>query len=582
MMWLPRTIAAVPLFIAVSSCAMPTLDEIFRSVKLGNEAASDTATFTTAIIIDYSAPGHVARPAIAGSNMQWVDGGDGLIAQWSTGGIQSGQPGSRPEGVTDLAPGLAAVNARMLEAIKGIRPGSLRYPGGTNADVYHWRAGVGPFSTRGDGEHVFRKQRQKLLFGTGEFLALARQVGAEPVLTVNIPTGTAEEAAGWVRAVNSPGRNSDVVNADRGSSSSLVPVRFWELGNEPYLREDLRPELTLGISGYIKKAAETALAMKAADPSIQLGVPLRLDRLGTLPLVHFPGFAEAVLRARTLPIDFVALHNGYLPLLYKGGAGGTSPDRAILFRALMAASGVVESDLAAVRQAWRRWRPDTPLRMAVTEFNGMFTIGGSLDRYTSSFASALFMADVLRVLASSPDVILANSWSLNGNGVFGALTSDGDARPAAAVLRAWRNVLSGRVIPLSLTTSAFSSPAMGVVPASTDIPMVTAFAVRDTTSDSSRLVIINKSLTSQTSTEIRSSRGTVSGVVSAVTMTGSPDPFAIEWERDAPWQAVDVRGDGTTVRLLLPPSSMTVVTIAPLYRGLGFNEISGARPVDQR
>jgi len=41
-------------------------------------------------------------------------------------------------------------------------------------------------------------------FGTDEFMELCKEVGAESQLTVNVGSGTAEEAAAWVEYCNGP------------------------------------------------------------------------------------------------------------------------------------------------------------------------------------------------------------------------------------------------------------------------------------------------------------------------------------------------------------------------------------------
>jgi alpha-N-arabinofuranosidase len=97
----------------------------------------------------------LGRPAgpvnrrILGSNVQWVDRGDALLAE----------DGSR-------------FDPRMLELVKKLGPTVLRYPGGALADTFDWRAGNGPIHSRGTSEHFHTRQRQRVLFGTAEPLAL--------------------------------------------------------------------------------------------------------------------------------------------------------------------------------------------------------------------------------------------------------------------------------------------------------------------------------------------------------------------------------------------------------------------------
>lgn len=438
-------------------------------------ASSVMGAFAATVDLRIDPSGMMARGAVAGSNIQWIDGGDNLISDWHA----AGETG----GVNRLGGSLALFRPWMLDAVEGLSPGSLRFPGGTMSDVYHWRGGVGPVSARSSGEHVFQRKQQKMLFGTGEFLALARRVGAEPIITVNVPTGTAQEAADWVGAVNVRGLASVGGGADV-TGSGMPPgtptkVRYWELGNEPYLEESSRPELTLDPRAYSAKALAIANAMRAADPGIQLGLPLRRDLLGPYQQVRFPGYADAVLRALATKVDFIALHNGYLPFTVDGLPGGASPDAGSIFRALMAASRVVEEDIEAVRTMWAAYRPGVPAAIAVTEYSAVFTLGGVLDRYVSSLGSAIYAADVLRVLASSPNVIMANYWSLSGNGWFGAFGILGEERPVSHVLRAYRQALRGRIVRTGIASPTLSSPAIGVVPAYDSTPAVAVFATHE-------------------------------------------------------------------------------------------------------
>src|SRR5262249_13820733 len=152
-----------------------------------------------------------------------------------------------------------ALDSKMFNLVKTLAPTVLRYPGGANSDVFNWRAGEGPVNDRGSNEHFFSRKPQPVLFGTSEFLDLCKRLRAEPLITVNTASGTPEQAADWVRAVN-----LGVAGAVRG------PVRFWEVGNEPYLREPVRPELGVEPEVFAARANAFIRAMKTADPKISV------------------------------------------------------------------------------------------------------------------------------------------------------------------------------------------------------------------------------------------------------------------------------------------------------------------------
>ena len=289
----------------------------------------------------------------------------------------------------------------MLRAIKDLEPSILRYPGGSHSDLYHWKDGVGQ---RALGTHFFSGSSQPILFGTDEFLTLCEKLHADPLLTVNIATGDAEEAADWVYYVNKgPARTAN--------GHAWPRVQYWEIGNEPYLREDKRKDIAVGPEEFVKRANAIISAMKHVDPDIKVGIPLRSDILGGLPATPYPGFNEAVLKGLKAPFDFVALHNAYGPYAFDRSYS----DRD-LYLAAVAASKQTASDIELTRAVLRRYLAGRTVPFAITEFAPLFTIGKSSDGYIGTITGAIYVADLLRLFALSDDIELAAYWSLSGTG----------------------------------------------------------------------------------------------------------------------------------------------------------------------
>jgi hypothetical protein len=126
----------------------------------------------------------------------------------------------------------------------------------------------------------------------------------------------------------------------------------------------------------------------------------------------------------------------------------------------------------------------------MTEYNALFTLGGARDAYIGTVGGALYVADVLRVLAQTNDLLLANHWSLIGNWEFGALGSTGQPRPVTRVFEAYRDVLRGRLVTATVVAPTFDSPAAGLVPAASGVPSVTVLAT--TEGATLRLLVLNK------------------------------------------------------------------------------------------
>ena len=71
--------------------------------------------------------------------------------------------------------------------------------------------------------------------GTDEHIALARHIGAEPLICVNAGDGTAQEAADWVEYCNGGLETKwGKVRAERGHPEPFN-VKYWEIGNEIWI-----------------------------------------------------------------------------------------------------------------------------------------------------------------------------------------------------------------------------------------------------------------------------------------------------------------------------------------------------------
>src|SRR5205085_2192214 len=104
-------------------------------------------------------------------------------------------------------------------------------------------------------------------FGTDEFITFCEQIKAQPMLGVNLGTGSIEEAGNLVEYANAP---TGTLYADmRAANGHSAPydVKLWCLGNEmdgPWQIGHL------DAVDYAKKAREAAKIMKWHDPSLQL------------------------------------------------------------------------------------------------------------------------------------------------------------------------------------------------------------------------------------------------------------------------------------------------------------------------
>ena len=157
----------------------------------------------------------------------------------------------------------------VLAALKSIRYTAMRYPGGNFASGYHWMNGIGPKDQRPTVLELAWQSLETNQFGTDEFVKLSRLMDWTPMLTVNLGTGTPEEARNWVEYCNAPAGSlySDMRAAN--GSPETYDLKLWCLGNE------MDGPWQLGhvpADQYAIRAQQAAKMMKDVDPALELVV----------------------------------------------------------------------------------------------------------------------------------------------------------------------------------------------------------------------------------------------------------------------------------------------------------------------
>ena len=155
----------------------------------------------------------------------------------------------------------------VMAALKDLNFRSMRYPGGNFLSGYRWEDGIGPKDKRPRRRDLAWGSIETNQFGTDEFMEFCKAVGTEPMMAVNMGTGTIQDAANLVEYCNAPvGTQYADMRAANGHADPYG-VKYWCLGNEmdgPWQIGHLEAE------EYGRKAREAAKMMRWHDPSIQL------------------------------------------------------------------------------------------------------------------------------------------------------------------------------------------------------------------------------------------------------------------------------------------------------------------------
>ena len=174
------------------------------------------------------------------------------------------------EGIYDPASRLSDGNGfrtDVMDQIRKLRVPIIRYPGGNFVSGYNWLDGVGPKADRPKVLDKAWNSLQSNQFGTNEYMGWCKAAGTEPLMGLNLGTGTPEQAAALVEYCNlEKGTEWSELRRKHGYAEPYN-VKHWCLGNE------MDGPWQIGhvtATEYGLKAQDSARQMRAVDPSLQL------------------------------------------------------------------------------------------------------------------------------------------------------------------------------------------------------------------------------------------------------------------------------------------------------------------------
>ncbi|WP_050785785.1 hypothetical protein [Pedosphaera parvula] len=416
---------------------------------------------------------------------------------------------------------------------------TLRFPGGSLSDEYHWATGKSLTNTWSWATSFIN------------FVHIATNLGANVFITVNYGTGTPTEAANWVRSAN---------------VTNHYGFKYWEVGNEVYGTWETDSNSSPNDAfTYATRAKSYIQQMKAVDPTIKVGV------------VAAPGEASYV--------NGNATHSAYNPRTGQTNYGWTpvllatlkslnvTPDFVVHHRypeytgqesdpTLLQDSVGWAADAADLRQQINDYfgTSGTNIELVCTENNSN---SGDQGKQSVSLVNALYYADSLGQLMKTE----LNSlvwWDLrNGNDTKGSMDP---------VLYGWRlygdlgmiGNLTNRYPPFyaAKTMQYFARPGDTVLNAASDYSLLAAYAVRRA-SGALTLLVINKDPVGSFPAQIMVN-GFNPSSAATITSYGIPqDNAAQSGTVSQDLARTNFSSAGTNFNFTFPPYSLTLFTLAP-------------------
>ncbi|MCK9181788.1 MAG: carbohydrate-binding protein [Fibrobacteraceae bacterium] len=294
------------------------------------------------------------------------------------------------------------------EYVERVHHGIIRYPGGLRADDDHWKQIL---------------DNKDWMIDTDEFLDWLKKTGDNAMFTVNFGSGTAEEAAAWVKHTN--------IDKKAG-------IKYWEIGNEiygnwhPYYEKYGKDGGTI----YGKRAREFIVAMKKVDPTIKVAV------VGVLE----GDWNEKVLEQTADVADGIIVH--HYPQHF-----GEENDFALL-----SAPQTLEPIFARLHKLTDKWKAKAGKKLEIwlTEWNSVdFNPGPQ----TLAVENGLFIADYLGELARL-GADNAQYWDIHNDltpegGDYGYLTRSGEEcmncpRPSYWAFQMASDALRGKMVKTTI------------------------------------------------------------------------------------------------------------------------------------
>ncbi len=190
------------------------------------------------------------------------------------------------------------------ESLRDAHLPCVRLPGGNFVSGWQWKDSIGPKSDRKVRLDPAWFQYIPNDVGHDEYLQWAEKAGAEPIYTVNLATGTLQDAADCVEYTNFESGSYWADLRRKNGHEKPYGVKTWCLGNEmdgPWQISSWEKDPR----GYGILAHETSKAMKWIDPDIET-----VACVSSSPsLYHYPEWDRQVLEECYATVDYISLHH---------------------------------------------------------------------------------------------------------------------------------------------------------------------------------------------------------------------------------------------------------------------------------
>jgi alpha-N-arabinofuranosidase len=464
-------------------------------------------------------------------------------------------------GPDSAIPNTRGIRRDVVAALKALKVPNVRWPGGCFADEYHWRNGIGPTRPITLNPN-WGGVTEPNTFGTHEFMDFVDQIGSRAYLSINVGSGTPQEAAEWLEYMTTA--QPTTLAAQRAAHGRTAPyeVPYLGIGNESW---DCGGNMTP--DHYLSQLKTYSRFVRNFNPAQQEGH--RMMRIAVGPGGGEPRWTEwteAVMKAWqgrqwSWDIDGLSLHS-YTVVRWPpafASVGFDEKDYSQILSSTLEMEGLVTKHSAIMD----KYDPQKKIALVVDEWGAWYApLPGSKQGFLvqqNSLRDAVLAALNLNIFARHADRVRMANIAQMINVLQAMILTDKERivlTPTYHVFKMYVPFQDATFVPVAFDAGTY---ALGSV----TLPRVDAIAAKDaagklwlavTNLDPDRPVEIEASLTR---TAIRSATGETltAPKVDSVNTFDKPDAVVPK--------PVAAKVQDGTLSLTLAPKSVTVISVEP-------------------
>jgi alpha-N-arabinofuranosidase len=465
-------------------------------------------------------------------------------------------------GPVSTIPNTRGIRNDVVAALKALKVPNVRWPGGCFADEYHWRKGIGPHRAVTLNPN-WGGVTEPNAFGTREFMDFLDQIGSRAYLSINVGSGTPQEAAEWLEYLTTA--QETTLAAERAANGHAAPyeVAYLGIGNESWdCGGNMTPDYYLSQLKIYSRFVRNFNPAQEHDPHRMLKIAVGPGGDGP----RWTEWTEAIMKAWqghawSWDIDGLSMHNYTVvrwPPSYES-TGFSETEYSEILKSTLDIDRLIATHSAIMD----KYDPQKKIALVVDEWGAWYApLPGSHPGFLvqqNSLRDAILAALNLNIFARHAERVRGANIAQMINVLQAMIITDKEKMvltPTYHVFRMYVPFQDATFVPITLDAGTYTHGAIA-------LPRVDAIAARDT---AGKLWLAVTNLDPNLSVAVEANLSGITPRSAAGETLTAPRVDSVN-TFEAPStvvpKPVSAKVHGGTVALTLEPKSVTVISVEP-------------------